>query len=88
MSINVRQFILDAVIKILSKKFIVWIIASIALFTRFIESSEWMAITMTYLGAQGFIDWKSSGRNINENINRTSTASAKTDTHMQQMPTG
>jgi hypothetical protein len=50
------QHIENFVNKANSRKFIAWTIATIALFTRYIDANSWMMITMLWLGIQGYLD--------------------------------
>lgn len=60
--INVREslvrFCFNSLDRLTSKKFISWVVASAALFTGFLESDNWMMITMLYMGAQTVLDWR------------------------------
>lgn len=41
-----------------SRKYMAWMIASVALFTDFITPEHWITITVLYIGVQGGLDWK------------------------------
>jgi hypothetical protein len=43
-----------------SRKFLGWIVASVALFTHYITNEQWMMVTMAWYGIQGAIDYKST----------------------------
>jgi hypothetical protein len=49
--------------KIVSRKFLAWITATILAGIGFLDSGDWIIITLTYIGAQAAIDaakcWKS-----------------------------
>lgn len=52
-----RKQIIDAFLSIyISKKLIVFIIASIGLFANVIPASDWVTIAAVYIGTQGAID--------------------------------
>jgi hypothetical protein len=61
---EVKHFIISSLTRLQSKKFIVWTIASVAMFTGYLQSTDWMYITTMYLGAQGLIDWKDNSKKI------------------------
>ena len=48
--------------KLISRKFLAWIIATYFCYTKTITSDDWVSITMGYIGVQAFIDmalqWK------------------------------
>ena len=58
--------------KFISRKLLVWLFATGFLIYGFVTSDQWMAITLAYVGVQGFADiatkWKSAG-NKGEIIN-------------------
>lgn len=41
-----------------SRKFIVWMVGSVAMFTGFISANDWMIITGLYLSAQTVVDFR------------------------------
>jgi hypothetical protein len=48
---------LDRVLdKFVSRKLLVWIISTIFMYMAKIESSDWVMISMVYLGSQGALD--------------------------------
>ena len=54
--IAVKQGLDKALDKIVSRKLLVWIISTIFLYMAKIESSDWIMISMVYLGSQGALD--------------------------------
>lgn len=52
--------------KAISRKLLVWITATILLCTSKITAEEWTAITMGYVGVEGFTDlaikWRGAGK--------------------------
>ena len=42
--------------KFVSRKLLVWIISTIFMYMAKIESSDWVMISMVYLGSQGALD--------------------------------
>jgi len=48
--------------KFASRKLIVWATATYALFSQVLESSDWVAISLVYIGSQALVDlaatWK------------------------------
>ena len=42
--------------KLLSRKLIVFILATVALFTDHLDSEHWTAIACIYVGVQGYLD--------------------------------
>ena len=57
--------VLDKVFaRVISRKLAVWGVASWALFSGFVTSSDWVAISLAYIGSQAAVDlaakWKSS----------------------------
>ena len=52
-----RQIIDKGVSKLLSRKLMVWSTATyLMLFTTSLESSDWVAISLAYIGIQGLAD--------------------------------
>jgi len=49
--------------KFLSRKLIVWVVATVFFAMHNLDSSEWFGITMTYLGIQGGADVMTRFRN-------------------------
>jgi len=48
---------LDRVLnKFVSRKLLVWLVATALMYTAKIESSDWILISMVYLGSQGVLD--------------------------------
>lgn len=47
-----------AIEKIISRKFLIWAIATHMVYFGFLQSSDWINISMLYLGAQAVIDYK------------------------------
>jgi hypothetical protein len=48
---------LDKVLnKFISRKLLVWLVATVLMYTAKIESSDWILISMVYLGSQGVLD--------------------------------
>jgi hypothetical protein len=72
---DVKRFILSTLTRLQSKKFIVWTVASVAMFTGFLQSTDWMYITTMYLGAQGLIDFQGSTANKGLNEQPVSSSS-------------
>jgi len=58
LSVELKQILIAALHRFQSKKFLVWAIASIALFTNYIDAEAWLMISGGYLGVQSFLDWK------------------------------
>jgi hypothetical protein len=56
---TVSKLFLATLNRFQSKKFIVWLVGCVALFSHFITASDWMMLTMTYVGVQGVLDFKS-----------------------------
>lgn len=52
--------------KAISRKFLVWVVSSTFLFFGRITPDEWAAITLGYVGIEGFADiairWKGAGK--------------------------
>jgi hypothetical protein len=52
--------------KYLSRKLLVWITTTCLLVSGFVNSEQWVAIALAYLGSQGLADiatrWKSAGK--------------------------
>lgn len=46
-----------AIEKGISRKFTAWVVATVALFTSFIDGSAWMYITLLYIGIQTSLDF-------------------------------
>lgn len=74
-----KQGYLDEVVsKVISRKFLVWIIATILMFissaTKFIvlTSSDWVLVSMCYIAVQGVQDviksWKGTGTSVVSNV--------------------
>lgn len=53
-----RQLLMSLLKRLQSRKFLVWLTSSVALFTYYIGAHEWLIITATYLGAQGLVDYR------------------------------
>ena len=51
--------------KIASRKLLVWTVACVALFLSQINSEDWVAISLAYIGSQALVDlaskWRSAG---------------------------
>lgn len=51
--------------KITSRKLLVWTVASVALFMSQINSEDWVAISLAYIGSQALVDlaakWRTAG---------------------------
>jgi hypothetical protein len=48
---------LDRVLnRFISRKLLVWVVATILMYTAKIESGDWILISMVYLGSQGVLD--------------------------------
>ena len=43
--------------KIISRKLLAWIVATILLCKENIHANDWVAITLLWIGVQGTIDW-------------------------------
>lgn len=56
--------------KLVSRKFLAWIVACVFLCLSFITASEWVLLTSIWIGAQGAIDffkiWKSGEDDFGE----------------------
>jgi len=74
-----KQGYLDEIVsKVISRKFLVWIIATILMFislsTKFIvlSSSDWVLVSMCYIAVQGVQDviksWKGTGTSVVSNV--------------------
>ena len=52
--------------KIASRKLLVWTVASVALFMSQINSEDWVAISLAYIGSQALVDlaakWRQAGK--------------------------
>jgi hypothetical protein len=52
--------------KAISRKFLVWVVSSTLLFLGKIGPDEWVAITLGYVGIEGFADiaikWRGAGK--------------------------
>lgn len=48
--------------KLASRKFLVWLVATHMSYFGFLESSDWLFVSMLYVGAQATLDY----RNINK----------------------
>ncbi len=63
---NDRGFLDIITEKIISRKFLVWLVSSSFLVMGKISQDEWAAITLGYVGIEGFADiavkWKGAGR--------------------------
>lgn len=46
--------------KAISRKFIVFIIATHMVYTHFLPGPDWMMIAMIYIGIEGALDWRKS----------------------------
>lgn len=44
--------------KFVSKKFVVWAAATVALFTDYISADQWTMFSMMYAGIQGVLDFR------------------------------
>lgn len=55
---TIRDTIESLIAKFHSRKFLVWVVATVALFTHVITNDQWLMITMTWSGIQGALDWK------------------------------
>lgn len=42
--------------KFISRKLLVWIVATVALFTNSLESSDWVTVATVYISLQGVTD--------------------------------
>jgi hypothetical protein len=63
---NDKKGVLDKVVsKVTSRKLLVWSTATYALLTSGIESSDWVAISLAYIGSEALVDiaskWRSAG---------------------------
>lgn len=67
---ELKKLILQFLKRANSKKFAVWSVGTIGLFTHFVTSEQWMIITSLYLSAEGVLDWRRfvppSKKEINE----------------------
>lgn len=93
-----KQGYLDEIVsKVISRKFLVWIIATILMFissaTKFIvlTSSDWVLVSMCYIAVQGVQDvikvWKGRGSNIISNVVQnvaTSVSNHKVDSNKSE----
>ncbi len=69
-----------ALTALLSKKFIVWAVATAALFQGLIDSTIWAAITMSYFGVQGIVDWRRDSQASGGTSDRSSSTSKSSTT--------
>lgn len=53
-----KKSISQAIEKIISRKFLIWAIATHMVYFGFLNSSDWINISMLYLGAQAALDYK------------------------------
>lgn len=58
---------LDKVLgRAISRKLLVWVTATVALFMEVVPSEDWVAIALVYIGSQSAVDlavaWKSAGK--------------------------
>jgi hypothetical protein len=63
---NDKKGVLDKIVsKVTSRKLLVWSTATYALLTSGIESSDWVAISLAYIGSEALVDiaskWRSAG---------------------------
>ena len=42
--------------RLISRKLLVWLVATVLMYTAKIESGDWILISMVYLGSQGVLD--------------------------------
>jgi hypothetical protein len=55
---NICRIALSWLEKASSRKFLAWVVASVGLFTGYIQSTDWLMVTMLYLGMQTYLDNK------------------------------
>lgn len=58
--------------KAISRKFIVWIVASHMVYYSYLGPQEWLMISMIYMGSQAYIDSKKSREITNDHVGRPS----------------
>lgn len=46
--------------KLASRKFLVWLVATHMVYFNFLESSDWLFVSMLYVGAQATLDYKNT----------------------------
>lgn len=51
-----KAFIDSTVAKVISRKFLVWLTATTALFTGFVPADAWVEICLIYIGSQAAVD--------------------------------
>jgi hypothetical protein len=63
---------MDTLRKFLSRKFLVFLVATIGLFTTHLPPEHWVALAAFYAGIEGFLDWRSliTARSTNESTPR------------------
>lgn len=60
MTEEVRAIADKYLLKLISRKLLVWVTATYALFSGFVEASEWIQVCLIYIGSQGAVDLISS----------------------------
>ncbi len=53
---ELKDFLFSFLYRINSKKFLAWMVGTVALFSQYITANEWMVITSIYLSAEGIVD--------------------------------
>ena len=58
----------NAIMKVSSRKLLVWIVSTVGMFLDVIDPQTWVYISMIYIGAQAAVDgvnmWKGNDREI------------------------
>ncbi len=57
---DIKNLVLAFFTRANSKKFVVWTVATAALFSHYITADQWLVITSLYLSAETTLDWKRS----------------------------
>jgi hypothetical protein len=62
---RVRAFLDKYIEKFISRKFLAWLTATYLVATHALTSEDWVAVTLTYIGAEALVDlavrWKHGG---------------------------
>ena len=51
-----KHFLDKQIRTFMSKKLLVWIVATVGLYTLYLSDEQWTAITLGYVGSQAFVD--------------------------------
>ncbi len=59
---KVRAFLDRMTEKVISRKFLAWVTATVLALHQVVESSDWVAVTVMYIGSEALVDlaarWK------------------------------